>query len=106
MGAIVLCSHIVLYLIVLCTCLSIGIEQCVLWSNRFVYLLVSGCAFCYSFVFMTFLALVFLVTSQLIINELGFGSGALWLSGCRSFLLSFLHLRISDRTGSLGTPCI
>lgn len=65
-----------------------------------------GCAFCYSFVFMTFLALVFLVTSQLIINELGFGSGALWLSGCRSFLLSFLHLRISDRTGSLGTPCI
>lgn len=67
-----------------------GIELCVLWSNHFVYLLVSGYGFCYSFVFMTFLALVFLVTSQLIINELGFGSGALWLSGCRSFLLSFL----------------
>ena len=41
MGAIVLCSHIVLYLIVLCICLSRGIEQCVLWSSRFVYLLVS-----------------------------------------------------------------
>ena len=67
-----------------------GIELCVLWSNHFVYLLVSGYGFCYSSVFMTFLALVFLVTSQLIINELGFGSGALWLSGCRSFLLSFL----------------
>lgn len=105
MGAIVLCCRIMLYL--LCctfvyrskTVYSLEQSFCILFG-------LYGYGFYYSFAFMPFHALVFLITSQLIINELGFGSGALWLSACRSFLLSFLHLGLSDRTGSLGKPCI
>lgn len=51
-----------------------------------------GYGFYSSFVFMPLHALAFPITSQLIINELGFGSGALRLSNWNGFPLSFLSL--------------
>ena len=95
MGAIVLCCLIMLYL--LCCTLVYTSKTVYSLKQSFCILFgLCGYGFYYSFVFMPFHALVFQITSQLIINKLGFGSGALWLSGCRSFLLSFLHLGLSE----------
>jgi len=105
MGAIVLWWLVVLYLYCVVH-LLIGVEEYSLEQSFCILYGLCSYGFYYSFVFLPFLALVFLIPSQLIINELGSGSGALWLSGCQSFTLSFLHLRTSDRTGSLGKPCI
>lgn len=99
------CSTLLSYCSVLncCAFASIQGENSVFLGAIILYTSGLWLWFCYSFVFLTFLALVFLVISQLIINELGFGSGAVveWLQKFPSLLPSLKNLgqnRISGDT--------
>lgn len=94
-------AHIVLYLTVVH--LLLYRENSVFLGAIILYTSASGYGSLLLFVFLTFLALVFLVISQLIINELGFGSGAVveWLQKFPSLLPSLKNLgqnRISGDT--------
>lgn len=56
---------------------------------------------------MSLLALLFLITLWLIIRELCFGSGALWLGDCEGLTLSLLPASIWEIWEiSVLTPCL
>lgn len=74
---------------VLYSCLYIWVEQCILWSNNFGYF---WSLWLWFLEVLWISCLTILATSQLIISELGFGSGALWLCDYEALILSWLSL--------------